>query len=249
MLQLARPRPSALNISCQAPRATTSFATPSKSPSPASSVYPASPAIILPQSIWSPNIPSPLSLHAIHSPGPPRTPLSPINPFLVAPRRSTALDSHALFPMAAPLLPASPLSLFDGVVSPTSAGVIARTPTSKPLTTQDMRLSPISPLSPRFLFPRTPPCVPCFKAQRRASAWDAIERKMSVASVLSMAPENMRVGMGIYHWLALRRWEMATRNENKEKGWLNVEWRKLLRRVDAANEPPERTRAGPRLML
>jgi hypothetical protein len=64
-----------------------------------------------------------------------------------------------------------------------------------------------------------------------------------------MGHENMTVGMGIYQWLALRKWKMVTRKESKEKGWLNVNWKKLRRRVDAANEPLERTKAGPRLML
>jgi len=249
MLHLARPRPSALKISWQPPRAAISNIAPLVSPISASSSYSTSTPIVLPQSVWSPNTPSPLSMHAIRSPGPPRTPLSPINPFLVAPRKTTMFDPHVLFPLAAPLLPASPLSVFDSVVSPTSSGFIACAPTPKSLQTKEPLLSPISPLSPRFMFPRAPPCVPNSKGQRRASAWDMNEKKMSVVSVLSLGNENLTVGMGLYRWLALRKWKLVARKEEKEKSWLNVKWRKLLHRDDATNESQEQGKPVLCLML
>ncbi|KAF2683291.1 hypothetical protein K458DRAFT_452793 [Lentithecium fluviatile CBS 122367] len=60
---------------------------------------------------------------------PPSSSYSPCNPFFYSPPHSP-LSPNALFPTASPVLPASPLSIFDRI---------------------------LSPMTPTFLFPRTPP--------------------------------------------------------------------------------------------
>jgi hypothetical protein len=121
-------------------------------------------------SYWIPDTPSPFSSEH---------PSSPINPFLVPP------PPHSLFRMASPLIPASPLSLFDYAISPRfvvspmgSTCAIRMSPMSptflfSPSATptpasqtfpvslsspQGTFLLPLSPPSPSFLYPRTPPC-------------------------------------------------------------------------------------------
>jgi hypothetical protein len=116
-------------------------------------------------SYWLPDTPSPFS---------PKMPMSPVSPFLVPPP-----PQQPLFRIVSPLIPASPLSMFDMAVSPGYAvspmgstfGVgisplsptffFSRTPTPTRVTfaspAQQTFLLPISPLSPRFMYPRTPP--------------------------------------------------------------------------------------------
>jgi hypothetical protein len=72
-----------------------------------------------------------------------------------------------MFRLAAPLLPASPLSIFDRAISPTSLGA-APSPTSPSrqhefLSTETSHMAhkdTYKDLTPTFLWPRTPPGVP-----------------------------------------------------------------------------------------
>ncbi|EUC44558.1 hypothetical protein COCMIDRAFT_66598, partial [Bipolaris oryzae ATCC 44560] len=71
-------------------------------------------------------------------------PQSPVNPFLVPNINAYGISRNPL-----PLIPASPLSVFDQALSPTSSA------------TRQTFLLPASPMpSPRFLFPRKPPPCP-----------------------------------------------------------------------------------------
>jgi len=114
--------------------------------------------------------PSPPS--ALHSPI-----RSPLNPFLISPQAS--LNAHALFLMASPLLPASPLSLFDQAVSPGTT-TLPLPCTLSP--TQAVFLLPASPLSPRFLFPQEPPCLP--RAKRAQNVPKSFSRKGSIVGMI-----------------------------------------------------------------
>lgn len=108
---------------------------------------------------------SPISPLSIRFPYSPISPDSPINPFLIPPQ--PRLITTAMFRIAAPLLPASPLSIFDRAISPTSLGV-APSPTSSSrqhefLSTATARMAhkdTYKDLTPTFLWPRTPPGVP-----------------------------------------------------------------------------------------
>ncbi|KAF2033738.1 hypothetical protein EK21DRAFT_85906 [Setomelanomma holmii] len=204
----ARLRPSLLTI------ATPSWRAP-RPPTPRRATFPlpgttstslSSKAIVTPPvpplSYWLPDTPSPLTAissprHA-QSPVLPLSPASPMNPFLVPPTRC---NKSALFPIASSLLPASPLSIFDSAVSPNF--LLSRTPT--PTRIFLLPASPIS-LSPRFLFPRTPPCVPVIKTRRRVSVVDAVMgRKESVTSILTLGQETMKWKIEFFQWLAVRR--------------------------------------------
>ncbi|OAL06871.1 hypothetical protein IQ06DRAFT_209482, partial [Phaeosphaeriaceae sp. SRC1lsM3a] len=170
-------------------------------------------------SYWLPDTPSPFS------------PSSPINPFLL-PHRP---QPQSLSRMASPLIPASPLSIFDVAISP---GYVVSPMGS--MCAVDLGFSPISPtilhsrtatpspqrtfllmsrLSPRFLFPRAPPCPREVEVKarqyvesdgdRKGSSQHALEevmdRKASITSVLSMGQERIRMRSNFYQWLAVRR--------------------------------------------
>ena len=108
---------------------------------------------------------SPISPLSIRFPYSPISPDSAINPFLIPPQ--PRLITTAMFRIAAPLLPALPLSISDHAISPTSLGV-APSPTSpscqhKLLSTATARMAhkdTYKDLTPIFLWPRTPPGVP-----------------------------------------------------------------------------------------
>jgi hypothetical protein len=221
MLQ-ARPRPRALSIPTSSRRIThgTTSSQPFGTPSTLSHTGALNMAVP-PQSVWSPDTPS---LYTLHSPSSPRMPRSPMNPFLLPPQRQN-FDPHALFPMAAPLLPASPLSMFDGMVSPTSGGcgVSTLSSASRHLTiaTKTSSEYSISPLSPRFLYPRTPPCAPERQARRRSVVQD---RRGDVMRKVSMVTVGERK-QGLYKLLAIRGWRMmmrVDRQNDKRKKWLTV---------------------------
>lgn len=158
------------------------------------------------------------------SAGPPQ---SPINPFLIPPLQSP-------FRMASPLLPASPLSIFDHaispgyVVSPTGsmvgmdieggASLLEATFLQLCTPTPTRRTFP-SPLSPRFISPRTPPCSRKLgmEIRRRTSTAQArkasvpgvltIGRKASTGSVLTMGQERLKMKSNFCWWLVMRHWE------------------------------------------
>jgi hypothetical protein len=177
-----------------------------------------------PLSYWDPDTPSPFaSIRSQISPS------SPTNPFLAPPEPSVKQDHR--FRKAAPLLPASPLSIFDSPMSP-MAVTFLRTPTPSPI--KASFLLPASPgISPRWLFPRTPPPFPL--RQRQASVYDAVknmaERKGSMASMVRMR-ENMK--LDFYQSLLLKRQrEMDSRsgdrkNEGRNKWTIKTIWRRLV---------------------
>ena len=108
---------------------------------------------------------SPISPLSIRFPYSPISPDSPINPFLIPPQ--PRLITTAMFRIAAPLLPASPLSIFDRAISPTSVGA-APSPTlpsrqhefMSNATARMAHENTYKDQTPTFLWPRTPPRVP-----------------------------------------------------------------------------------------
>ncbi|KAH7069452.1 hypothetical protein FB567DRAFT_224400 [Paraphoma chrysanthemicola] len=180
-----------------------------------------------------------------HLPTPvsPTSPNSPLNPFLIPP-----CETSRLFQLASPLLPASPLSVFGHAVSPMAMGmrterkssdwlVSPQTPASTCIqpqgqcgwtflhppspTPRPSLTSAPTPLSPRFLFPRTPPCVPELASRRSISAVDALmARKASIGtSVLTMGRERAQWRSEFFQWLAVRRWESLEEMGEKERRW------------------------------
>ncbi|KAG9196416.1 hypothetical protein G6011_01537 [Alternaria panax] len=158
-----RPRPTSLTIST----ASTTVWRAIRPPTPRRATYPsmstsinfdgeAPPVPAL--SYWDPDTPSPFTFICSRV-----SPSSPTNPYL-SPLPESSTDQPCLFPKATPLLPASPLSIFDSPLSP-RALTFLRTPTPTP--TETTFLLPASPLlttspllTPSFLFPRTPPPCP-----------------------------------------------------------------------------------------
>lgn len=122
-MPLSRPRANSLQLSIER----TKTWCPPRPPTPRRSTYPQAGTISLsmagigdsdippvpPLSYWEPDTPSPVSPH---------------NPFLIPPR--SGLDSPC--PVASPLLPDSPLSIFDRQISPASSS--SHFPRSSPLT-------------------------------------------------------------------------------------------------------------------
>jgi hypothetical protein len=211
--------------------------------SPIVSCTPTVPAL----SYWIPDTPSPSSSEH---------PSSPVNPFLVPPQ------AHSLFRLASPLIPVSPLSLFDYAMSPgyfvslmgsmcavemspmsptfLFSPSATTTPTQQTfpvslLSPKGTFLLPMSPISPSFMYPRTPPCPRQMEVKmrpkvlaveaaisRRKSVHYALEdimgRKASIARVFSMEQERMNMKINFYQWLAIRRWEGMEKKEKKH-GW------------------------------
>jgi hypothetical protein len=142
------------------------------------------------------------------SPSSSEHPSSPVNPFLVPPQ------AHSLFRLASPLIPASPLSLFDYkmppgcLVSPMGSmcavGMTSISPTflfspSATLTSTQQTfpmsfsspkgtvLLPMSLVSPSFMYPRTPPCPQHMEVKMRPKVLAveaAISRRKSVHHAL-----------------------------------------------------------------
>jgi hypothetical protein len=114
---------------------------------------------------------SPRSLLSHYSPisaTSPASPHSPYNPYFSPP---ASRPTTKFFRLASPLLPASPLSIFDRAISPTSPTFLLSRPPSPGTSTQQFTsLRTVTPsiaerstwdgLSPTFLWPRTPPVVP-----------------------------------------------------------------------------------------
>ncbi|KAF2134181.1 hypothetical protein P153DRAFT_409615 [Dothidotthia symphoricarpi CBS 119687] len=154
---------------------------------------------IPPLSYWDPDTPSPQAVL--------QSPTSPTNPFLTPP--TPRFNPHALFPMASPLLPASPLSIFDRTISPTQSTLLkarSRLPS--------LALHPVTPMTPRFLFPRTPPCPPF-----------VVERKRSVVELVRVERERMRVEF--YYFIAARR-GLDMECEEKTVRWAQRPWRRTF---------------------
>ncbi|EUC32843.1 hypothetical protein COCCADRAFT_26732 [Bipolaris zeicola 26-R-13] len=115
-------------------------------------------------------------------------PHSPVNPFLVP-----NINTNGIFRKPSLLILASPLSVFDQALSPTSS------------TTRQTFLLPPSPMpSPSFLFPRIPPPCPGDKIDTSLSGViaDASERKGSVISIARMR-QVMR--LEFYQFLFLKK--------------------------------------------
>lgn len=129
-------------------------------------------------SYWEPKTPSPNL-----------APISPYNPFLSPPASTLAFDWHILFPLASPLLPASPLSIFDHAVSPTMATFLFSCTPSPTKATFSHPETAASPVTPRFLFPRSPPCLPEQHSRRRPSVFEAgttiTQKKGSIVSLMA----------------------------------------------------------------
>lgn len=213
-MQQTRPRPISLNISTTCPVPWRAILPPT----PRHATYPSMSALINaknevppvpPLSYWDPETPSPFASTSSEV-----SPSSPMNPFLAPPKSPT--EQQHLFPKAAPLLPASPLSIFDSPLSPTAVTFL-RTPTPSP--TKATFLLPASPdLSPRFLLPRSPP--PCTTGKRKVSVYDVVkdiaERKGSVASMVRM---QEMIKSEFYQSLFLKRQkEIDGYSGNRKKG-------------------------------
>lgn len=237
-MPVARTRPSSLSIqipstfSWQAPR----LPTPKKPTCPQLSktseslsnfISPSAPPI--PQlSYWLPDTPSPSV-----------SPISSRNPFLSTPP-TLSLDPRviqALFPMASPLLPASPLSIFDHASSPTSpidsptclsTFQQSRTPTLTRTTFLSSVSSNLS-LSSRFLFPRTPPCPP--QINRNAYVYDAAKIMATRnGSIGSLAREREKMKAEFYQFLAIKNMagsETEAVMARKQKERSIVKWWKI----------------------
>lgn len=168
---------------------------------------------IPPLSYWEPDTPSPMSTY---------------NPFLSPP----PVHPLSLFPVASPLLPSSPLSMFDSAISPTSNAFLltrTRTPTR---TTFLLPATPSVQLTPRFLFPRTPPCPP--NIHRRATL-DAVQeiltRRVSTANVVAARETTVSQSRRIL--LAGKLQGVKNRAMTKAQTFLNREttqmwWNRLL---------------------
>ncbi|KAL5117213.1 hypothetical protein ACEQ8H_004902 [Pleosporales sp. CAS-2024a] len=186
-------------------------------------------------SYWLPDTPSPLSL---------TSPSSPINPFLRPP------PPEPLFRMAQPLIPASPLSIFDFAVSPgfvvspmsTTFGMGLLSPVTptflfnpRPIPTRETTsakllsttttdradMSLVSPLSPRFMFPRTAPWPRKVQVKsEQAVEEDLMDRKASIARMLTMGQERMHIKIRFYQWLAVRPWEGMEKDQ--ESSWVSL---------------------------
>ncbi|KAF1920211.1 hypothetical protein BDU57DRAFT_6471 [Ampelomyces quisqualis] len=226
------------------------FPLPNTTSSP--SIVPAVPAL----SYWSPDTPSPFSPTTTH-----HTPLSPINPFLLPPRQ-------ILFRMASPLLPASPLSVFDAPISPGYAASpmgsmcvvdMGFSPLSMHASSSNganrtfwIDVSPLSehcgaaPLSPTFMGPRTPP-VPARKGSSaiQCALEGMMNRKASVVSVLSMGQERMKMRIEFFQWLAVRRWEgMEGEKKSRWKSWTTVGWKMWAKKVLGTEDSGEGGKKG-----
>jgi len=227
-MQQTRPRPISLSISTTCPAPWRAI----RPPTPRRATYPSMSTLINanheippvpPLSYWDPDTPSPVASDRSEV-----SPSSPVNPFLAPPK--SPIEQQYLFPKAAPLLPASPLSIFDSPMSP-MAVTFLRTPTPSP-TKATFLLSASPDLSPRFLLPRSPP--PCTMGKRRVSVYDIVKdiskRRGSVASMVRMQ-EMMK--SEFYQSLFLKRQkEMGGYSGNEKKGaktkWtMKGIWRRL----------------------
>lgn len=216
-----------------------------------------------------PPLPSPYSVISPYSPISPTSPHSPYNPFLCPPppRLTTPF-----FRLASPLLPASPLSIFDRAISPTSPTLLLRrtpspvTPTWQPTfrrsaTPSMAACSTWDGLSPTFLSPRTPPAIS--RANTRVEAVQTLERRRSSASLSTASPpptveaeevdtteaETQRKEMKIefYHFLAAKRAAAMNRlstspSVKSEKSRRAKVWKKLLPRGKVAEIDDEPSR-------
>ncbi|KAF2832558.1 hypothetical protein CC86DRAFT_377708 [Ophiobolus disseminans] len=160
----------------------------------------------------------------------PDTPFSPINPFLIPPQ-TPATRAHALFPPAAPLLPASPLSMFDRAVSPMS-GLFVVSPMSPtlhswipaPVFGEQMVRFPVSPLTPHWLDPRTPPCVPGMTVPMETGGGDGEGGKKG-GGVVAVRRDGVGVRGGFLRWMVGGK---EDKRESKKKRWMNRGWKGLM---------------------
>jgi hypothetical protein len=207
-MPLCRPRATSLQLSVERLRITTWR--PARPPTPRRATYPQPGTAPLdvtgiadsdappvpPLSYWEPETPSPVS---------------PYNPFLSPP----AVSPGSWRAVASPLLPSSPLSVFDRQTARSwSVGV----PLPSPCAGLD--------LSPRFLNPRTPPLPPgknsdnaMLQEERRHSTLGPVPPgemdKMKHPSLYTMIVAAQEKGIE----------EMQTRKEKtlmgRDKGWMH----------------------------
>lgn len=171
---------------------------------------------IPPLVFWARNVLLSSALHAVQSPGNPRIPLSPVNPFLVPPQQMERADPETLFPVAAPLLPGSPLSMFDSIMSPTSGMIIVSPMSPGYLSPElsDPESTSADVLAPRWLHPLTPSCAPTSAPRVIQGCRDG--KKESVVSVLVMGQGKQRKNMFFWKWLAGRRWQIVTKKDKTD---------------------------------
>ncbi|CAO2649156.1 Nn.00g101050.m01.CDS01 [Neocucurbitaria sp. VM-36] len=214
-MPVARPRLNSLAINVppvilwRAPRPPT----PRRSTIPMVGATPSS--LLGPVSPSAPPVPS-LSYWEPETPAPNTAPMSPCNPFLSPPLTGFAYDFHALFPLASPLLPAPPLSIFDHAVSPTmNTFLLSRSPSP----TRAMFLQPETPTSPmtsRFLFPRSPPCPPVSTRRPQICTYYSVreiaQRRDSIASLIEGGGKGKmnkliaKMKLEFYSCAAARKW-------------------------------------------
>ncbi|KAF2255193.1 hypothetical protein BU26DRAFT_514947 [Trematosphaeria pertusa] len=160
-----------------------------------------------PLSYWEPDTPEPLT-----------SPLSPHNPFLFPPPLPSP---SAGFPMASPILPASPLSIFDRAFSPMSPTFLfPRTPPMIP-----------SEMSPRFLCPRTPPIPPSFQSIVEAMQPQPQRRHSTMCSVPYSDTEKTRHQQQYEMLIALR--DKLRMEREKKQG------DRLMERAEVMGMQPE----------
>lgn len=171
---------------------------------------------------------SPFSPLSTRFPYSPTSPQSPVIPFLIPPQHHSSVTTF--FKFAKPLLPASPLSIFDRAISPTSMGAISSPESpSHPHTFLEAALPRVDQgkawngLTPTFLWPGTPPAVPNATQallgpmhlparheetdglkERHISTGALIESK-ATRRVETMHVERSRMRMDFYHLLAVKR--------------------------------------------
>jgi hypothetical protein len=173
-------------------------------------ISPLRPRLLPPKSLYS-NI-SPLSRTSPSSARLPFSPdaadtskssLLPYNPFLSPPVPRLTIK---LFRLASPLLPASPLSIFDRAISPTSSTFLhSRAPSPGTPNQHFTFLTTATPSmadcdtwdgkSPTFLWPRTPPAIPhndlaVPERYEGINSNHTLERCRSPSTAPSLSPPN-----------------------------------------------------------
>jgi hypothetical protein len=167
-MPLCRPRATSLQLSVERLRITTWR--PARPPTPRRSTYPQPGTTTLDMTgIADSNIPPvpPLSYWEPETP----SPMSPHNPFLSPP----TVSPGSLRVVASPLLPASPLSVFDRQAAKSWSVAV---PLRSPCAGLD--------LSPRFLNPRTPPLPP-----RRYPGTGTLQEEGSHSTMCSVSPGEL----------------------------------------------------------
>ena len=208
---------------------------------------PVSPRMLLPP--MSPNPPASLRSSLPYSPVSSTSPQSPHNSFLSPPQPNLTVTTY--FRLASPLLPASPLSVFDRAISPTSPTfLLSRTATPSIDEGDAWGRS-----SPTFLWPRIPPVVPCIDNSEPTSGSAAeevegLERRnsfsgppMKTNEVDAVDAERKKMKTEFYHFLATKRAAAMNRlpaspSLASSRSRFAKPWKKLLSQGDARKMEP-----------